>query len=322
VANFWKKLPVPFLALAPMQDVTDFVFREIISGTAKPDVMFTEFTNVDAIFSKGHNKAVQRLRYSEKQRPIVAQLWGINPENFYKSAKLLKELKFDGIDINMGCPDKAVVSRGAGAALIKNQTLAKEIIAAVKDGARNLPVSVKTRIGFDQIVTEDWISFLLEQKINALTVHVRLAKEKFKGEAQWDEMLRVVSLKNKISPDTVIIGNGDIKSYKEALCKYKKYNVDGVMIGRGIFSNPWMFENISPTKAHETREYLDQFLKHAKMYSEEWGSTKNYEIMKKFVSMYINRFKGSAAVRNKIMLCKTYLQMKEVIKDWVLSAEI
>ena len=298
-----------------MQDVTDFVFREIISEAAKPDVMFTEFTNVDSIFSKGHNKAVQNLRYSEKQRPVVAQLWGINPENFYKSAKLLKELKFDGIDINMGCPDKAVVSRGAGAALIKNQKLAKEIINAVKEGAGKLPVSVKTRIGFDKVVTEKWIAFLLEQKIAVLTVHVRLAKEKFKGVANWDEMRKVVSLKNKISPDTIIIGNGDIKSYKEALEKHEKYKVDGIMIGRGIFSNPWVFEKTLTPKVRETQEHLDLFSKHAKKFSEEWGSTKNYEMIKKFVGMYINKFKGSAAVRNKIMRCKTYLQMEKVIKD-------
>jgi nifR3 family TIM-barrel protein len=313
VTNFWTKLNKPFLALAPMYDVTDFVFREIVSDIAKPDVLFTEFVNTDALFSKGRDKVIRDLYLSKKQHPIVAQIWGINPDTFYKAAELVKEMGFDGIDINMGCPERTVVKNGAGSALIKNLDLAKKLIEAVKEGAKGLPISVKTRIGYNKIVTQDWISFLLEQKLDAITIHGRIATQKSEGNANWEEIGKAVLLRDKISPNTLIIGNGDAQSYKEALEKHKKYKVDGVMIGRGIFANPWVFEkNINATK-HSTQDSINLLLKHTKMYVDKWSNDKNFDVMKKFFKIYVRDFKGSSELRQKLMACKNYNEVEDTI---------
>jgi len=194
----FSALKKPFLALAPMEEVTDTVFRQIICKVSRPDVMFTEFANVEGLMSDGRNEVIKRLRYEEIERPIVAQIWGKDPKNFYEVTKLIKRLRFDGVDINMGCPEKDVVKNGCCIALINNRGLAAEIIAAVKEGAGDLPVSVKTRIGLDKIITEDWCGFLLEQKIDALTVHGRTAKEKSDVPAHWDEIAKVVRLRNQL----------------------------------------------------------------------------------------------------------------------------
>jgi len=212
--NFWQKLPKPFTVLAPMEGVTDFAFRETISRyLPRPDVLFTEFTNVDGLNSNGFEKTIKRFKFSKTQKPIIAQVWGTNPKNFFKSAKIIKDLGFDGIDINMGCPDREAVKTGGGAALIKNTKLVKEIINTTRNGAKNLPFSIKTRLGYDRIVTDEWIGFLLEQKIDAISIHLRTAGQKSLGLANWNELKKVVNLRNRISPNTIIIGNGDVKSY-------------------------------------------------------------------------------------------------------------
>ncbi len=315
MANFWKKLPRPFLALAPMQDVTDFVFREIVTDCAKPDVLFTEFTNVDALTSRGYENAVRNFRYSEKQRSIVAQIWGTDPKNFFQTAQIIRKLKFDGVDINMGCPDRAVVKGGGGSALIKTPKLAKEIISAVKKGAGDMAVSVKTRLGFDKIITDEWISFLFKQKLDALIIHGRIAKKKSEGLANWDEIEKVVLFKNSISPETIIVGNGDVKSYKQALKMHKKYKVDGVMIGRGVFANPWIFEKTVETKKRTKNEYLELLLKHAKLYHDTWGDTKNFAVMKKFFKVYVKGFAGANELRQNLMMCENYFQVKKLVDD-------
>lgn len=304
--NFWKKLPKPFVALAPMEDVTDFVFREIVATELpRPDVMFTEFTNVEALNSNGFDKTIHRFKFSKNQRPIVAQIWGLKPENYFKSAKLIEKLGFDGIDINMGCPDRAVVKIGACSALINNKSLAKEIIEAVKKGSKKLPISVKTRIGFKKIVTEEWITFLLEQNIDALTIHGRTVKEMSDVPANWDEIKKAVEIKNKISPKTVIVGNGDVKSYSEVIKRYKNYNVDGVMIGRGIFSNPWIFDKND--KKHTPDEYKNILINHLKLLDQE----KYFDEVKKFFKMYICNFEGANKLRAKLMQTKS---VKEALK--------
>lgn len=304
--NFWKKLPKPFSVLAPMENVTDFVFREIVSKhLPKPDVMFTEFTNVEALNSNGFDKTIHRFKFSKNQRPIVAQIWGVKPENYYKTAKMVVDLGFDGIDINMGCPDKAVMKIGACSALINNHNLAKEIIDAVKKGSKKLPISVKTRIGVKDVVTENWISFLLEQKIDALTVHGRTSKQMSDVPADWDEIKKAVLIKNKISPDTVIVGNGDVISQSEILEKHRNYGVDGVMIARGIFSNPWVFEK--KIKEHKFEEYRKVLLKHLELYD----NTMHYEKLKKFFKMYINNFDGASKLRAELMATKS---VKEALK--------
>lgn len=305
MTNFWKTLPKPFTVLAPMEHVTDHVFREIVATCLpKPDVMFTEFTNVEALTSAGYDKTIPRFKFSKNQRPVVAQIWGMKPENYYTVAKMISELGFDGIDINMGCPERNVLKMGACSALIENRPLAKEIIEATKKGSNKLPVSVKTRIGLKKVVTEDWITFLLEQKIDALTVHGRTSKQLSNVPANWDEIHKAVEIRNAISPDTIIMGNGDVKNYENAVEKHSLYKVDGVMIGRGIFNNPWAFDKDN-SKNHEPKEYLEVLSKHLNLYKEVYKGERHYDILKKFFKMYVNNFSGANQLRVKLMETKT-----------------
>lgn len=307
--NFWRKLPRPFTVLAPMENVTNFAFRQVVATKLpKPDVLFTEFTNVEALNSGGFERTIPRFTLSMSQKPIVAQIWGINPENYFKSAKLIEKLGFDGIDINMGCPDRAVVKIGACSALINNKYLAKEIIEAVKKGSKKLPISVKTRIGFKKIVTEEWITFLLEQNIDALTIHGRTVKEMSDVPANWDEIKKAVEIKNKISPKTVIVGNGDVINYSEVIKRYKNYNVDGVMIGRGIFSNPWIFDKND--KKHTPDEYKNILINHLKLLDQE----KYFDEVKKFFKMYICNFEGANKLRAKLMQTKSVKEALKLLK--------
>ncbi len=297
--NFWTKLPKPFSVLAPMENVTDYVFRQVISTEVpKPDVLFTEFTNVDALSSSGYEKNIHRFKFSNEQHPIVAQVWGTNPDHFTKAAQIAEEFGFDGIDINMGCPVRAVIKIGACSALINNRPLVSEIIKATRKGTKKLPVSVKTRIGFKDVQTEEWISFLLEQKIDALTIHGRTAKQMSDVPANWQEIAKAVDIRDKISPKTIIIGNGDVKSQAEVHDRHDKYGVDGVMIGRGIFSNPWIFEK-SVTE-HDWEDYKKVLLKHLELYD----NTMHFDKLKKFFKMYINNFEGSRELRAKLMATK------------------
>jgi tRNA-dihydrouridine synthase len=316
MTNFWKSLPQPFTILAPMENVTDFVFREIVSTILpKPDVLFTEFTNVEALTSDGFEKTIKRLKFSNVQRPIVAQIWGVDPESFYKSARLIQKLNFDGIDINMGCPDRAVLKGGAGAALINNRGLVKEIITVVKKGAGNMPISIKTRIGVKSVVTSEWITFLLEQKIDALTIHGRTAKQMSKGSADWNEIKKAVEIRNEISPDTLIIGNGDVESNSQVIDIHKKYGVNGVMVGRGIFKNPWVFDKSRGPKKHIEKEYIAVLLKHISLNEKTRNDPKSFEPMKKFFKMYINGFKGASILRQRLMETKNYSEANKLLKN-------
>lgn len=311
MGNFWKDLPKPFLVLAPMDDVTDNIFREVVASCARPDVFMTEFVNADGLTSRGFERVVRKLKYNAPQHPIVAQLWGNNPDNFYKSAKIVKKMGFDGIDINMGCPIKDVVKAGCGAGLIGNYELAGEIIKAVKGGSGTIPVSVKTRLGNKLNIADKWIAYLLKQDLSALTIHARTAVQMSTGFADWEEIGKTVILKDKISPATVIIGNGDIKSYKQVLEVHKKYGVDGVMIGRGIFSNPWVFEKKIPVKDRNRKEYIKVLLRHLELFEKEEGG--NFQAMKKYFKMYVNNFDGASALRQRLMDCENSSQVRKII---------
>ncbi len=295
-----------------MENVTDFAFREVVAtALPKPNILFTEFTNVEALTSKGYEKTISRFKLSENQHPVVAQIWGKNPENFYKVAQMVEELGFDGVDINMGCPDKTVIKNGSGAALCNNPKLAGEIIDAVKKGVKNIPVSVKTRIGVREIVTEKWITYLLEQKIDALTIHGRTAHQMSEGLADWNEIAKGVKIRDSIAPNTIMIGNGDVKSYKEAIEKSEKYGLDGIMIARGIFANPWVFQKNE--NEHSKEEYIQVLLRHLDLYEETWGNTKDFNVMKKFFKMYINSFPRASDLRQKLMESKTYAEVREIL---------
>lgn len=315
VRNFWQELPKPFTVLAPMDDVTDVVFREIIAELAKPDVLITEFVNVEALNSAGRDVMIGRLKYTARQRPIVAQLWGLDPQNYFLAAKLVTELGFDGVDINLGCPERKVLKIGAGAALINNQPLVAEIIKAAKDGAGGLPVSVKTRIGVKRIQTEDWFSFLLNQNLDAITVHGRTASEMSKVPAHWDEIAKAVKLRNELSPKTIIIGNGDVKSCVDATVRAQEYGVDGVMIGRGIFADPAAFSKAPLTLLPQDR--LNLLLKHTNLFVKTWGKTKNFAIMKKFFKIYCSGFDDATKLREKLMRTKSLEEVIIVVEPFM-----
>jgi len=313
--SFWQKLPIPFTILAPMEGVTDVVFREIIAQIGRPDVFFTEFTNCDGLVSVGSEKVAQSLKFFNSQKPVVAQLWGSNPETFFLSAQFCKELGFSGIDINMGCPDKSMARKGACSALINNPSLAKEIILATKKGSGTLPVSVKTRLAVSELKSQDWFSFLLHQDLAALTIHLRNVQELSKVLAHWEYMAKIVNLRNKIAPKTLIVGNGDVASYAEVEDKYKLYGCEGYMIGRGVFTNPWVF-NRTVNANISTLDRLELYLRHIKLYDSTWGGLKNPANLKKFSKSYINNFPEASLLREKIMLSKNTKEMIEIISAY------
>ncbi|MBI5151792.1 MAG: tRNA-dihydrouridine synthase [Candidatus Pacebacteria bacterium] len=304
MSNIWKTLPKPFSVLAPMDDVTDLVFREIVCETSKPDLFFTEFANCEALCSEGKKFQESRLRLTNLQHPIIAQIWGVEPEHFKTVAQHIRSLGFDGIDINMGCPIRVVVKNGACAGLIRDRKRAHEIILATQEGAGYLPVSVKTRIGLNTIITEDWIGFLLEHHLAAITVHGRTAKEQSKVPNHWDEIGKAVQLRDRVAPNTIIVGNGDVKTWEEALQITKVHGVDGVMIGRGIFENMWVFER-DQQRTHEPREIIDLLKKHVALFDHTWGTTKKFDVMKKFFKIYVNGFAGAKEMRADLMESKT-----------------
>ncbi len=303
--NFWQSLPTPFFVQAPMENVSDVVFREVLSQVGAPDVYFTEFTSTDGLCSQGLDRVSHRLKFLPDQKPIVAQIWGKDPQKYFESAKMLVSMGFLGIDINMGCPDRAVLKGGSCAALIQHPSLAAEIIHATKEGAGILPVSVKTRIGYNTIQTEKWIGFLLEQSLAALTVHGRTVKEQSLVPAHWDEIAKAVVLRNQINPDTFVIGNGDVLSREQAEERITQTNVDGVMIGRGMFHNLWIFNKERDFETISTKEKLQCLAKHILLYDATWGEQKPFHVMKKYFKIYISGFPDASEMRAKLMVCET-----------------
>jgi len=341
IKGFWKKLIStsnvdikPILALAPMADVTDAAFRRIIAKYGKPDVMFTEFVSCDGLCSEGRKNLLPILKYTEKERPIVAQVFGAKPENFYESAKLIKNLGFDGIDINMGCPDKKVLKQGAGAAIINNPKLAQEIIRQMKKGSRlfggqagEMPVSVKTRIGYDKYDKKEfkkWLTALLECEPAAITIHARTKKEMSLAPAKWDVIAEAVKIRNKFFGDkkdkTLILGNGDIRNIADAEEKAKTFGVDGVMIGRAVFGNPWLFAKTK--KVISIKEKLSILLEHAKLFEKinpPAGGGRNFNVMKKHFKSYVSGFPGAKELRIKLMACKNAKETEKIILAFPLS---
>jgi nifR3 family TIM-barrel protein len=315
--GFWEKLKKPFTVLAPMANVTDWAFRDIVARLGRPDVFYTEFISADGIDAVGKEKFAGELFYKETERPIVVQFFTSKPEMMEKSARLAVELGFDGVDINMGCPDKSVEKQRAGAALIKNPTLAKELIAAAKQGAGNLPVSVKTRLGFNEIETDTWISQLLETKIPVLTVHARTRKEMSAVPAHWDELGKISEMAK--GTGTLIIGNGDVLSMTEVREKAAAYNLDGIMIGRGIFQNPWLFnETIDPyTISPDLR--IKTMLDHCDNFEKLWSDNRNFDTLKRFFKIYINNWPGAKDLRAELMMAKSIPQVREIISRYQLQ---
>lgn len=286
--------------MAPMEDVTDAAFRRMFARYGKPDVTWTEFTSADGLVlapEKGQHALRAKLMYSKEERPIVAQLFSAVPERMEKAAAICAELGFDGIDINMGCPDRAVEKGGAGAALMKKPELARELIRAAKHGAGSVPVSVKTRIGYLHDEIDTWIPELLAEHPAALTVHLRTRKELSEVPAQWDKLPRVVALRNTLSPETRVIGNGDVHTRADALEKIAVSGADGAMIGRGIFGNPWAFTDHAPTPQERVRALAE----HIQLFDELLGEVSNFATMKKHFKAYIHGWDHAKELRIRLM---------------------
>lgn len=321
--SFWRDLSKPIFALAPMEDVTDTSFREVVAGLSDPQyfhILFTEFTSVDGMnHPKGKIKVAERLFVSESEKSLlrqknirlVAQIWGNKPELFHKIAReITEEYEFDGIDINMGCPVKNVVKNGCCSALIDQPTLAKEIIFAAKE-ATHLPVSVKTRTGIRSHDTDIWIAHLLETKPAAIILHGRTQKQQSDGLADWEEIAKGARIRDQLNPDTLFLGNGDVFSVSQGEELIAKYGLDGVMIGRGIFHDPWFFNPFPQTPSKS--EKLVQLLLHTKLYEQNWGGKKNFNQLKRFYKIYTNDFPGAAQLRAELMEAKTYKEVYQVV---------
>ncbi|HWC57742.1 MAG TPA: tRNA-dihydrouridine synthase, partial [Candidatus Paceibacterota bacterium] len=341
----------PFFCVAPMADVTDAAFRRMLVKYGKPDVVWTEFVSANGLMSPGREVLQKDLLYTEGERPIVAQLFSSDPEKMEGAARLCAQLGFDGIDINMGCPDKTIEKQGAGAAMIKTPQRALEIIAAAKRGAPNLPISVKTRVGYNSVQIENWIPLLLSADIAALSVHVRTRKELSLVPAHWELMKKVVELRDWLAPQTVIIGNGDVTSLADAREKAKTSGCDGVMIGRALFGNPWFFDEdrgmvaalpkkqpewirktflrkffdtkrtaaqsrIAPIAPHER---LMMMIEHCRLFEALLGDVKPFAIMKKHFKAYCNGFAGAKELRVKLMETRSASEVREIVDDFLLT---
>lgn len=313
--NIWKDTKRPIFILAPMDDVTDTVFRRIIASTARPDIFFTEFANADGLQSPGRTSVLRKLRFTTTEQPLVAQLWGMKPDNYLKSAREIVGMGFSGIDINMGCPVKKVVNMGACSALMKNRSLAAQIIGAVKKGsAGKVPVSVKTRIGFNE-PDMDWIRFLLGLDIDALIIHGRTVKQQSKTPNDWQKIGQAAELSSKLAPETAIIGNGDVVSRRQGEELARKYDLSGIMIGRGVFKDPYVFSKVSPWEGMSAQERINLYIKHIKLFEKTWGGGKNPASLKKFAKIYVNGFEGASNLRSEVMDSGDIETMIRVLKQ-------
>lgn len=365
--SFWNNLPRPIIGLAPMDGVTDATFRIITARHGRPDINFTEFTPVDRIVS-GHDHELSDLRYSEVERPVIAQVFGTEPESFYRVAHLICELGFDGMDINMGCPSKTIAGSGAGAGLIRTPERAREILRRAREGIRDwaagqaiaelglphivaddirrararwfghdveaimetprrpIPVSVKTRLGYAQVVIEDWIPSLLSESPAAITLHGRTLAQRYQGEADWDAIARAAEIAR--GSGTLILGNGDIRSAATAVRRIRETGVDGVLIGRAAMGNPWIFtacESIrsavrtgetpmAPSVSHS--EKLAVALEHAGLFDRIRGEV-SFRVVRKFLSAYCRGFENASELRQRLVRVDTLRELEAILQPVV-----
>jgi nifR3 family TIM-barrel protein len=325
--SFWNDLEKPLFVLAPMADVTDAAYRKLIAETAKPAVTWTEFVSADGLYHTrelkkmpdAENPLMRDLLYTEAERPIVAQLFSSKPENIEYAAKLCAELGFDGVDINMGCPDKSIEKQGSGAAMIKTPEVAKAVYeaacrgvaAGAKDSSQPIPVSIKTRIGYNKEAIDEWIPQLLSLQLSVLTVHLRTRKEMSKVAAHWELMPKIVELRDKISPDTLIIGNGDVENLEDARKKVSESGADGAMLGRAIFGNPWLFSG--RTAADITEAERLNALATLAHYFEHITPPKSFSIFKKHIKAFVSGFDGAAELRAKLFEAENADQVSEIV---------
>jgi len=305
--NFWATLPKPLFALAPLANVTDAAFRRVIAKYGKPDVLFTEFVSADGLVKGNREVLLRDLLFSEAEHPIVAQFFTSTPKHMEEAATLARDSGFDGIDINMGCPDRSIEKQSAGAALIKNPKLAQELIFAAKQGAGPLPVSVKTRLGYNHPALDEWLPLLLEAKPAAITIHARTRKEMSKVPARWEKIADAVKLAR--GSEVLIIGNGDVADLNDARKKVSETGCDGVMLGRAIFGNPWLFAEKIPTP----EEKLQVLVEHTKLFEELLGDIKNFSIMKKHYKAYVGGFEGAKELRMELMDVERAEEVEKIV---------
>lgn len=314
--NFLEQLPRPFFVLAPMDDVTDTVFRRIVASTAAPDVFFTEFVNVDGLQSPGRQNLMKKLQFTGKEQPLIAQIWGKNPENFRKTANELVEMGFAGVDLNMGCPAKPVVKDGCCSALINNRDLALEIIQATKEGvAGRVPVSVKTRLGWN-VVDLTWPELLLKQNLSMLTMHGRTRKEMSEVPAHWDLIGEVRKLRDQYAPDTLIVGNGDVESRAQGEALATEYGLDGIMIGRGVFHDPFVFAAETPWPKYTREQRLKLYEQHVRLFAETWpNAERRIATLNKFCKVYVSDFDGAKELRERLMGANSSQELLDILHE-------
>ncbi len=330
--GFWEKLQKPILAQAPMADVTNAAYRRIIAKYSSkestsdkalreggPAVMFTEFVSADGLMLadvRGKTRLQKDLMFTEAERPIVAQFFSGKPDMIEGAAKLARELGFDGVDINMGCPDRGVERQGAGAALIKNPKLAAELIKAAKRGAGPLPVSVKTRVGYNNAELDTWIPALLETNLAAIAIHARTRKEMSLVPARWEHVREAVAWRDKLGKKTLILGNGDLADIGEAKLKTAETGADGAMLGKAIFGNPWLFSGKdfgNEPEKEMIRRKLSVALEHTKLFEELLGDIKNFSVMKKHYKAYVTGWNGAKELRLQLMEQKNSEEAEKII---------
>ncbi|NHM31691.1 tRNA dihydrouridine synthase [Neobacillus terrae] len=298
--NFWRDLPRPFFILAPMEEVTDVIFRHVVSEAARPDVFFTEFTNSESYCHPEGNRSVRgRLTFTEDEQPIVAHIWGDKPENFRQMSIGMAELGYRGLDINMGCPVPNVAQHGKGSGLIRRPEVAADLIQAAKAGG--LPVSVKTRLGFTEIDEwRGWLTHILKQDIANLSIHLRTREEMSKVDAHWELIPEIMKLRDQVAPDTLLTINGDILDRQTGLKLADQYGVDGVMIGRGIFKNPFAFEK--EPKDHSSEELLGLLRLHMDLHDKYSNlELRPFKALHRFFKIYVKGFRGASELRNQLM---------------------
>jgi nifR3 family TIM-barrel protein len=316
--SFWNKLKKPILVLAPMADVTDPAFRRVIAKYGKPDVLWTEFVSADGLFLGGKDALIKDLAFTDAECPIVAQFFTSKPEMMEKAARLALELGFDGVDINMGCPDKTIEKQGAGAAMMKNPKLAREVIRAAKRGAGNLPVSVKTRVGFNKVELETWLPEILAEEPAVITIHARTRKEMSKVPARWEHVKRAVEIRNELKSNTLIFGNGDVMNIEDARVKATETGADGIMLGRAIFGNPWLFSE-RDQKTITIQERLTVLVELSELFDELLGGVKNFAIMKKHFKAFVHGWDGAKELRIRLMDAVDSTDVKKIIDEYLIQ---
>ncbi|MEN9852685.1 MAG: hypothetical protein RI996_628 [Candidatus Parcubacteria bacterium] len=327
--RFWEKLRVqardektPFFVLAPMADVTDAAFRRMFAKYGKPDVTWTEFVSADGLCLGGRKVLVRDLEFTEAERPIVAQLFTSTPEHMYEAVKLCRELGFDGVDLNMGCPDKSIEKQGSGAAHIKDFANAKAVYEAALRAASGMPVSIKTRLGYNKIEADTWIRNLLSLNLPALTVHLRTRKELSLVDAHWDLMPSIVQMASEVAPETLIIGNGDIKNIEDGITRVTLAGCDGGMIGRGVFGNPFAFNPDIDFADFTLPKRFEILLEHTRLFEELLGDIKSFAIMKKHYKAYINNFDGAKELRTELMDAKNSDEIEGILGAFLEKQEM